>query len=472
MTTTRRTSLAPAAAALALALPAAAVAQSTTTPPPASTTPPPASDAAKPAAAPAPAEQSQGLLPVPNYSGSFTERSTVLGDLGGFRNDLAAKGLTFSMDYTQVAQGVVSGGRRIDWDYGGNLDTLLIADLMRMNVLPGALLRFRVESRYGETVNDDSGVILPVNSPGFFPLTERPNEGIPITITELNYTQFLCPQFGVTIGRFQTLDGDPNAFASGRGRTQFMNMNFLFAGATALVIPYATLGAGVIVLPNDHITITSMVMNTKDSSTTSGFDQIENGWTSSTQAEFQYKLGKLPGGMNFGFCYAWAGNFADLGGRLELKPGVGVRLPDQSTSWVFYWSGWQYLYTPDEAPAGKLDLSTGKPPLRGLGLFCRVGAADNNTNPVDWSISGGLGARGLIPGRDNDNCGIGYMYTDLETHHLRALALESNTQGFEAFYNLYLTPAIGLTFDAQWVSGAQQNINDATVLGCRLDIRF
>ena len=64
------------------------------------------------------------------YSGDFLTRSTLTGDWGGARNDLAAKGISFDASVTQIEQGVVGGGKNdSSWEYGGrgnltgNLDT-------------------------------------------------------------------------------------------------------------------------------------------------------------------------------------------------------------------------------------------------------------------------------------------------------------------------------------------------------------
>ena len=44
-------------------------------------------------------------------SGDFLRRSTLTGDWGGARNDLAAKGVTFDIRVTQITQGVGGGGK-------------------------------------------------------------------------------------------------------------------------------------------------------------------------------------------------------------------------------------------------------------------------------------------------------------------------------------------------------------------------
>src|ERR1700754_3027514 len=70
----------------------------------------------------APADKNPASSPEPasTYSGSIWERSTLTGDWGGFRNDLAAHGVTISLDTVYTFQGVSSGGTKLG-DSTGNL---------------------------------------------------------------------------------------------------------------------------------------------------------------------------------------------------------------------------------------------------------------------------------------------------------------------------------------------------------------
>jgi len=187
-----------------------------------------------------------GILPIPDYSGDFWTRSRLTGDWWGVRTNLANKGVQFDVDWTQYAQGIPSGGREQEAEYGGHLDYLLHLDLMRMNLIPGGLITVRAESRYGNSVNGVAGTILPVNTTAFFPLTKHLDDNLGIAITDLNYTQFLGEHLGVFFGKIDTLDADLNEFASGRGKSQFMDANFLFDSVAALRLPYSTLGAGAV----------------------------------------------------------------------------------------------------------------------------------------------------------------------------------------------------------------------------------
>src|SRR5215471_10823847 len=63
--------------------------------------------------------------PALDYSGDIWNRSTLTGDWGGLRNELAKKGVTLDMDVTQIGQGVVNGGKSSVWQYGGRGDIIL-----------------------------------------------------------------------------------------------------------------------------------------------------------------------------------------------------------------------------------------------------------------------------------------------------------------------------------------------------------
>jgi porin len=391
--------------------------------------------------------------------------------------DVANRGIQFEVDFNQYVQGVVNGGFDRKTEYGGTIDYTVNFDLMRMKLIPGALIRFRAESRYGRSVNGASGTVLPVNTDAFFPLTADLDDDIPFTITDLNYTQFLSEHLGVLFGKLDTLDGDLNEFASGRGTHQFMNANFLFNAAAALRFPYSTLGAGGVWMPvppgtNGGITVSSIVMNTADSSTTTGFEDFGKGVTWTTEGNFQYRLGHLAGGMNVGGLWSFDQDFAKLNTRIVFPPGAGLTIPTKNSTWAVYWSAWQYLFTP-EPEHHPIDLLNGEPDQQGIGLFWRLGLADKKTNPIEWALSGGIGGRGMIPTRDNDTFGIGYYYNRLQPLRISSpLGVENSTEGFECFNNIAVTQALHMTLDLQVLNPASVGVQTATVLGLRANIKF
>lgn len=418
------------------------------------------------------ADTSKGLLPIPQFTGDLQDRSHLTGDWNGTRTDLANKGIQADVDWTQYVQSIVSGGADTGTAYGGHFDYLIHLDLMRMNVLPGALITIRAESRYGQSVNGTSGQVLPVNTTAFFPLTPELDDGVCLNVTDLNYTQFLSEKFAISVGKLDTLDADPNEFASGRGKNQFMNANFIFNSATALRMPYSTLGAAAIWMPCKSFKLNASVINTADSSSTTGFEDFGDGTTASLEGDVQYRVANLPGGMNLGGLYSWNQDFTEVGGQLIFQPGEGLSASTRSDTWAIYWSSWQYLFVKD--PSDKaIDAGDGRADHEGLGLFARAGVADTETNPVAWSASAGVGGRGMIPSRINDSWGVGYFYTSFQDERISGpLGLGGSGQGAEAYYNVALTPYANLTFDAQLAESVVDDIDTAVILGMRLNLLF
>jgi porin len=105
--------------------------------------------------------------------------------------------------------------------------------------------------------------------------------------------------------------------------------------------------------------------------------------------------------------------------------------------------------------------------------FTRLGFADEDTSPIEWAVSGGLGGRGVIPSRDNDTFGLGYYYQSIQKTLLTsALGIGDSAQGFEGFYNIALTPASRVTLDLQVVEPALARLSTGTVLGLRVSLDF
>lgn len=414
----------------------------------------------------------KGILPVPDYAGDLQERPALTGDWNGTRAKLADDGIQFQFKWVQYGQGIASGGLDDVVRYGGVGDYLINLDLDRMGAVPGGLVTFRGESRYGKSVNGQVGTVLPVNTNAYFPLTGDLDDDIAFTITDLLYTQFLSERFGIFLGKMDTLNGDSNEFAGGRGTTQFMNSNFVFNSALALRLPYSTLGVGAAWMPTDRMSITATLFNTADSSTSTGFDDFGDGLSVTLEAQFQYELGELPGGMTLGGLYSFDQDFAEIGGRIILDEGESLALPTQNDTWAVYWNGWQYLWA-EAGGDGPIVVGDGRVDRRGFGLFARLGVADRKTNPVGWSGCIGIGGRGLFASRSEDTYGVGYFYTDIQPTRFTNVALIGDgSQGIEAYYDFAITNSVNLTLDAQFIEPPYAGADTAIVLGARLGISF
>jgi len=417
------------------------------------------------------AQESEGILPVPDYSGDLRTRPALTGDWGGLRQQWAEKGVTFRFNWYQAVQGIVDGGTDNRWAYGTNLDLYADLDLDRMGVIPGGLVAFRAQSRFGDSVNGgDTGLLLPVNTYSAFPFTDPPDENVPFSITELNYTQFLSERFALLVGKITTMK-NANEFAGGEGRTQFMNFQFLYPAVYAQITPYSTLAAGAFWMPSWRFQFTTILMNTADSSTTTGFGDIGEGATWWNSVDVQWDLSGYPGGSTFGFLYAFNGDFTNIGG-INYDPDVGIVVGKESESWALRWDGWQYLFTETE-PGTRVDPRDGRQDLQGVGVFASLGLGDKKTNPVSFAASVGVSGRGLFPGREDDTLGLGYFYNQLQKPRpLLTDFLKSSTQGIEFYYNAAILRWLELTADVQWVKSAQTKVDDSLVLGLRCNISF
>lgn len=407
----------------------------------------------------------EGLLPVPDYSGDLWTRSHLTGDWGGLRQDWANHGVTMEFDWYQSYQDIVDGGVREESEFSTNLDYRLKFDLMRMGVVPGALVTVRAQSRFGNTVNDASGLLLPVNMYSAFPFGDG---DVAFTITELNWTQFLSEKVGILVGKITTT-GTANEFMGGEGRSQFMNMQLSFPATVAQLAPYSTLAVSAFWMPSPSWTVTTTLMNLEDASTSSGFEDIGDGTTWATNVDYLGSLNELPGGGTFAFYYGFDADFARIGG-LNIDPGTGVSTKSKSEAWAMSWSGWQYLLV--EKGSGTVDPRNGRQDLQGLGVFAQIGIADKDTNPISWSIAGGFSGRGSIPRRDNDTWGVGYFYNDLQDLDRRLIVFEDSVSGLEVYYDIALIGSASLTLDAQWLKSAFPSVDDATILGARLNVSF
>ena len=132
-------------------------------------------------------------------------------------------------------------------------------------------------------------------------------------------------------------------------------------------------------------------------------------------------------------------------------------------SWAIYYNFDQYLYSPANDPS------------QGFGIFGRLRISDGKANALHQFYSLGFGGKGMIPGREKDQWGIGYYYLKLSDdppHILRNRLGLDHDQGGEIFYNIAVAPWLHLTPDLQIISPARKDTDTAVVLGLRMKVDF
>ena len=154
--------------------------------------------------------------PAKPYSGDFWTRSTLTGDWGGTRNDLA----DLYMSLPQIGMSVISGGKKHGWEYSGRGNITMNVDTQKLGLWPGGFFKAEIEGNYNHSINADTGALMPVNSNQMYPMAGSDQ----LNISAVTFTQFLSQYFGAIIGKLDTTSGDMNNFAHGKGDKQFCNL--------------------------------------------------------------------------------------------------------------------------------------------------------------------------------------------------------------------------------------------------------
>jgi porin len=408
-------------------------------------------------------------------------RPPLTGDWGGARAQWAEKGFTFGFDVTNVYQDVIDGGLKEGGENGGAYYLEAQIDTARAGWWQGAYIDFRFEGWYGDAIAQQTGTLFGTNNLALFPLE---GDDKPV-ISKLMLTQFFSETFGVAIGRTDTLDGDLNHFASGRGKTQFLNPAFLWTLAAARTAPYVINGISLFIVTGNPFMDRPGVLTIGGGDATVAPDEAFGDWDE-LFAFWEYRVPTrffgLPGSSVIGMTY----NSTDVIDLSELPrpPLIPGELAKAKASATAAFNLHQYLWVADGQDTDNAGYDPHTPLLKGIGLFFRFGKGDRNTNPVDWDLKIGLGGRGLFPGRGSDTYGLGYYWVELSDSVVATSEgvplppdtadglLRSGTSGFEAWYNLKVSSWFDVTLDYQAVRSAFKPIDTSHVLGLRLKIDF
>lgn len=379
----------------------------------------------------------------------------LTGDWLGNRDWLASEGITFDLDVANFYHGVTSGGLQRHFKYGGHGDYVTNIDFGKLGLQEGLFLKVRAEHRFGENINADTGAFLPATILADLPV----GGGEELLLTNVLFTQALSERFAVFFGKLDTLDGDPNAFAHGRGKTQFSNIGFVSNPIALRSIPYATLGCGFAFLGEGGEPIFSYtLLNATDTADTDGFSELfAEGVAMAAELRLPTQFGGLPGHQLFGGTWN-SREFVELGQdpRIVL-PNLPINRVDGS--WSLYWNFDQHLHV------------DARDQSRGWGVFGRAGIGDDDTNPLAYFLSFGVGGNNPLPGRGADTFGAGWFVAGSSDEIGSILELAfgpiSDGHGVELFYNWQATPWLNVTPDLQVIVPSRENIDTALVCGVR-----
>ncbi|MCU1234812.1 MAG: hypothetical protein JWP63_2779 [Candidatus Solibacter sp.] len=394
-------------------------------------------------------------------AGDFWHRTQLSGDWGGVRTDLARHGLFFDIYSTSAYQDVASGGLTSGGAFVQNTQLSINVDTGRAGLWAGGLIHVTLESRDGSspqstfTVGSTAPQYTGLAIPG--PLFT--NDVLP---TEYYLLQSLTPKVSVLLGKNDILTLCDQTLFGNSYKDYFANFNFNKNPMALNFFNTTSLGALGVWTPTNRVTIVGGVLDPNsqaDNLATHAFDRVNIYGTSI----FSYTVAGLPGlsAAEFNWTNKPKIDLASPFGRLsagEIPQAVAVLAGGPSTaalpvtykpdSWATIGNISQYLYLREDSAAIAQKLKTGQP-LRGIGLFGRVGYAPEETNRIARDASIALFARGLFDFRPNDSLGVGFYYNGISGPLKKQIAqltgdgvTVKDEKGVEIFYDLAITPAL------------------------------
>ncbi len=396
--------------------------------------------------------------------GGFWDRTQITGDWGGRRTDLARRGLFFDVYTTSAYQDLTSGGLAPGGWFVQNTQMAINIDTGRAGWWDGGLIHFTTQARYGANPEQtfNSGASNPIYTgllePG--PLnysTTLPSEYFLVQgLSE--HTSFLVGKISDIYIPDQTLFGDSYKFYFANFAFNKNPITINFYNPTA----WAVLGVWA---PSKQLAFAGGVLDPNSQASnlaTNAFNRVNLYFT----AVASYDIAGLPG--QFSPAFNWSNQeqldlenpFGTLSSPQQIEQAIGVLLgsPDaqglpvnnSSNSWFLIANASQYLYVADRPREMMTKLKAGVP-LRGIGVFGRIGWAPQETNTITGDGSVALFARGLAESRAYDSVGVGWYMNGISPdvqNQVRGLASKlgakidvQNEQGLEVFYDYALTPA-------------------------------
>jgi hypothetical protein len=401
-----------------------------------------------------------GIIRYPKYygdpamvRGDLFERSHLLGDWGGARDDLAASGLTFDLGLTQIFQGVVSGDSDDDTRYTGSVDLWLGLDTGRAGLWSGGVIFAHAEANWSDPLGG-TGALLPLNADAI-----APGEPDSIALSEIYIAQALSEQVLLVAGKVDWAAWADTSLFANNERTQFLYEGLNNTPLLGPFVPYTSWGFLMPVqIAEEHALIFTGFQNA-GSATVSGFDDLRiDEMTFATAYAYTPTFGDLPGLYEFilGYTSKDSLSFA-VSERYLLGEILGV-LPTitEDDNYGFMFAGSQYLWVREGAQRKRSDPVSFATARRdnsnpvGFGLTARFGILPSDRNVIDQFYSIGIAGWGGFPGRDDDNWGVAWAGSHISSDFrddTSALGfdLDDFEHGVEAFYNFALTPAAHLS---------------------------
>lgn len=427
------------------------------------------------------------------------QREKLTGNWGGTRTALEEKGIEIGLNYIGEALSVARGGLKRDTTYEGRLDLNVNTDLEKLVGWTGGKTHVRVFQIHnsGRNAADNVGSIADPSNIDALPTTRL-------------FTAWFQQEFGKAASiRVGQLAADDEFLVS---NTAGGLINGTFGWATIMsanlpsggpAYPLATPGARLQINPTDNISLLAAVFS-GDPAGKRCYDLDpetnpqacnKHGTTFSFsggafwmgEAQYQVNQDKKDKGLAAAYKIgAWyhTANFADqrFGVDASGKIVTLALLPDYTLDHRGNWG----VY-------GVIDQMIWRGGERSVSVFARGGVSPSDRNLLSWYVDGGIGFKGLIPGRADDTLTFGVAHSKISKD---AAALDRDTlvlgglpypirnaeTVFEVSYIIQIAPWWMVQPDLQYIVHPGGNVPDpdhpdravgnALVVGVRSTMTF
>jgi porin len=414
----------------------------------------------------------EAAQPATKNAVSVLEQKTLTDLPDGPKAELRRIGVDADVWVTQIFQDIAAGGNDGVSRYGGKLDAFLRVDGEKLGFWKGLRLTAQYEHFIGQNINNLDYALVPVNTPQAFLGPNTYHSALSVVVT-----QQVSKELSVSAGKFNMLTlAAQTPLVGGGGLDSFLNRAFALpstgigvasAGTVAdrLIISPPYLLAGITTLKTEPATFTLIVADPRNAQNPRVLQRpfergvgVVGGVTVPVPILGRSGFHSLRGG------YSNARGF-DLDDTNDIRARLATRQPvTKKGFWLASYSVQQYL------------VQSADDPKVGWGLFGVATLSDGNPNPVRWSAQFGLAGNNLLPGRSDDQWGVGFYHYGLTQPLLTGLAARNiyrrSEGGIEAFYNWAITPWLRLTGDLQVVEPWNALRPRATYMAVRLQTRF
>lgn len=403
---------------------------------------------------------------------SFFEQKTLLDTPDGPKAQLRRFGIDADVWVTQIFQGIISGANDGVSRYGGKLDGFLKIDGEKLGLWKGLRVSAQYEHYIGQSIDNLDYALVPVNTPQAFLGPNTYHSALSVVVS-----QQLSKELSISVGKFNMMAiASQTPLIGGGGLDTFLNRAFALPStgigvaspgtvSDRLIISPPYLLAGIATLKTEPATFTLTVADPRNAQNPKVLEHpFERGVGVVGGVTVPVPIMGLNGYHSLRGGYSNARGF-DLDDTDDLRARLQARQPvTKKGFWLASYAVQQYLVQSSDNPNV------------GWGLFGLATLSDGNPNPVRWSTLVGFAGNNLLPGRTDDQWGVGFYHYGLTQPLLTGLAERNiyrrSEGGIEAFYNYAITPWLRMTGDLQVIEPWNALRPRGTYMAVRLQTRF